>query len=181
MSDVALTNAMARMKEIQRWISERERELERISNGIRIARQDLEKTHSFIRTWHEMAGIPLPRDLEQDEPMASLASPRRPKNPDREFIVDKSLEIIRSHGVPMARRELYESLIRRGVIINGKDPEMVLSTMLWRTKEKIVRLPPYGYWPADEAYPPAHYDPRIDDMIGAAANEPEGGIEADDA
>lgn len=29
---------------------------------------------------------------------------------------------------------------------------MVLSTMLWRTKDKIARLPSFGYWLADIPY-----------------------------
>ncbi len=36
---------------------------------------------------------------------------------------------------------------------------MVLSTMLWRMKDRIVRLPQFGYWIADKEYVPAGYDP----------------------
>jgi hypothetical protein len=96
-------------------------------------------------------------------------------------VVDVALQIIQERGEPMARRELFDELAGRGIVIQGKDPEMVLSTMLWRSKEKIVRLPGHGYWPADRSYPDAHYIPEADDIIGAAANEPEDGIEADDA
>lgn len=41
----------------------------------------------------------------------------------------------------MPRKELFNALAKEGLVIHGKDPEMVLITMLWRESDTIVRLP----------------------------------------
>ena len=53
------------------------------------------------------------------------------------------------------REELFPALIEKGFVIEGNDPHMVLSTMLWRMKDKakIVRLRGGGYWLADRPLP----------------------------
>lgn len=180
MSDIALTNATAREAEIRRDIEQREREIARLTQELQKAQEDLDKTRSFIRTWYEMAGIQPPESSEHVESKGPTSPPRRPKNPDREFVVDKSLEIIRASGAPMPRKPLFDALAEMGIEIKGKDPEMVLSTMLWRSQDRVVRLPNHGYWPADQSYGPAGYSPLFDDIVGVAATEPEGGeIELD--
>jgi hypothetical protein len=60
-------------------------------------------------------------------------------------------------------------LTERGLIIEGADPEMVLSTMLWRSKDRIVRLPKFGYWVAERPYVSAGYVPG--QAIGEDAEE----------
>ncbi len=80
----------------------------------------------------------------------------------------------------MTRTALYEELGRRGIRLFGKDPVMVLSTMLWRSQERIVRLPNHGYWPAERTYEPAGYFPQMDDVLRAASREPEDGVIEDD-
>ena len=68
-------------------------------------------------------------------------------------------EIIVQTGRPMKRTELFNALKARGIHLHGKNPGMVLSTMLWRMRSKIVRLHHYGYWVADQPFPLAGYDP----------------------
>lgn len=53
-------------------------------------------------------------------------------------------------------------LRERGLIIEGAEPETVLSTMLWRMRDaaKIVHLKNVGYWTAEARWPPAHYIPN---------------------
>jgi hypothetical protein len=56
-----------------------------------------------------------------------------------------------------------------GIVISSEtDPEMVLSTMLWRMRDRIARLKTGGYWLAEKAYPEAAYDPQ--DLVEAYHN-----------
>jgi hypothetical protein len=150
----------------------------------RIAKDEIEiaKIDEWIDGWYRFTGATPPRGVVHTEPVSDPTETRkRPKNPDRRFVAEFSAELIREHGVPITRRELFDRLAEAGIEIKGKDPEMVLSTMLWREPEVIVRLPNYGYWPKAVPYLPAQYDPALEDLLGTAANEPEGGEEADDA
>jgi hypothetical protein len=70
------------------------------------------------------------------------------------------LDMIRVHGHPLTRKEIYEGLSQRGILIKGKDPERVLGTMLSREKGLAVHLRGFGYWPSNEKYCPARYDVR---------------------
>ncbi len=107
---------------------------------------------------------------------------KRPKNPKKEDVAAKARELILEHGEPMGRTELFEALSEAGVVIRGSNPEMVLSTMLWRMSSQIVRLQPHGYWPADvpnaevgfdpythsveENVPDTSSDTSLDDLLG---------------
>lgn len=48
----------------------------------------------------------------------------------------------------------------RGLVINGKDPQMVLSTMLWRKRDQVARVNGGGYWLAEVPNEAAGYDPK---------------------
>lgn len=78
-------------------------------------------------------------------------------NMPKEYIAEQCIRIILKNERPMNRSELYESLNKNGIVINGTEPEKVLSTMLWRMRDKVVRLPGFGYWPADLDFPAADY------------------------
>lgn len=134
----------------------------------------------WLSVWYELTGTARPTAAERIK-INPPQRTRRPKNPDRDDVVNQSLQIIREHGTPLPRKELFDALAMRGTVIQGKDPEMVLSTMLWRSQDKIVRLPNHGYWPKDTDYGPANYVAALDDLIGAADPNPEGGELADDA
>ena len=133
----------------------------------------------FIATWYKLAGIQPPRPPEQNKAIDPPPRKRLP-NPPREFVAKAAAEIIHRHGKPMSRKELFDTLAQRGIVIRGKDPEMVLSTMLWREPKTIVRFPQFGYWPAEQPYSPASYHPDLRRLMDPTAKEPEGGVEADD-
>ena len=59
----------------------------------------------------------------------------------------------------MSRDDLFAALTEKGVIIHGKEPPVVLQTMLWRMSDRIIHLKGFGYWSKDQAYEPAAYDP----------------------
>ena len=81
-------------------------------------------------------------------------------NPDRQDVVTAALTYIADARRPLSRKRIHEKLTENGTEIRGKDPLMVLSTMLWRTKDRIIRLPGFGYWPVDRPYPRADYFPE---------------------
>lgn len=179
--DVALQNAIARREALRERIDNIDSEISSLRKARERATSDLDSTNAFVRMWYEMAGVPDPATEQIEIDDVPPPPVRRPKNPDREFVAKVCLEIISAAGQPLGRKTLFDALAERGIHIHGKDPEMVLSTMLWRSQDKIVRLPQHGYWPKDEANPDANYWPEFEDLMGATANEPEDGIEADDA
>lgn len=184
MSDAALEAATARLLELEREISI-QRNLIKDAHG-RLARLENERGNvtAWVDMWHQLAGTqPSPVAAERNMiglPVEEAVKRNRPKNPDREVVANAALEIIQEYGQPLSRHELFEKLTERGIVIEGKDPEMVLSTMLWRSKDKIVRLPPFGYWPKEKAFEEAKYWPDADELVGAAAREPEDGSEIDE-
>jgi hypothetical protein len=183
MADPALNTAQARLANAKTEILDLQKSLERLQARLKGLEDEKNKLTWFIATWHEMAGIQAPAMEEPAENVPVSASRKRPKNPDREHVADVAREIIRERGHPVSRKDLFDALAARGLSIEGKDPEMVLSTMLWRTKDKIVRLPNFGYWLTDEDYTPAEYVQVFGIEIGpnVTAAEPEDGVEADDA
>lgn len=168
MADAALENAMARKAAQEQEIEAILEAMQRLEDRRSAAVADLARTRAFIRTWYEMAGIQQPATEEQKEseaPDPAPASEPKPKNPNRKFVTQKCVEYIREAGKPLMRSELFERLAADGIVIQGKDPEMVLSTMLWRTKDLIRRLKAGGYWPRNDRLPPEHSD-DFEDLIG---------------
>jgi len=178
MPDAALENAMKRYNEIG---------VEIAALGARMAdlKAEQERIAKFIEEWHEFAGVggdtglrkwpeiapagPLPEAFVA----AALSEERKKRttgNPKKEDVVEASREIIRERGEPVSRADLFRALKERGIELRGADPEMVLSTMLWRMRDQIVRLNGGGYWLADRPWELAGYDP-------ARAHEPSPQIE----
>lgn len=82
-------------------------------------------------------------------------------NSTKEEVAAGAYRIIKMRGEPIKRKELYNLLIEDGFIIEGKNPEMILSTMLWRVKDSgLTRLNDAGYWLKNEKYAPANYSPE---------------------
>ncbi|MDD9739151.1 MAG: hypothetical protein RID15_08325 [Marinovum algicola] len=118
------------------------------------ARAELARAERFISEYHAfMSGDTPPESLEEESPEVVTPARKRPRNPPKEKVAELSVEIIRERGEPIPRDDLYEALDERGLHIEGKDPRMVLSTMLWRQPETVVRLKRGGYWPANDPLP----------------------------
>lgn len=140
--------------------------LQRLKDDLRVTQEAITRAEtalSFLEGYTAaLAKIKAP-DTAAGEDKGGTDAPdsprRRVRNPSREEVVDASLAAINEAGVPMSRQQLFQAVTERGIDIQGKNPLMVFSTMLWRTQERIVRLRPYGYWPADKPYPPADYFP----------------------
>jgi len=154
MSDAALETARARLKNAIDEIAKLEADAETIRNRQAQIRAEIDKLNSFIAIWYEMAGQQPPESAElRVNSVDTDARRSRPRNPDRTYVANMAVSIIRDAGRPLSRRELFDQLSQQGISIQGKDPEMVLSTMLWREKNIIQRIPSEGYWPAGETPP----------------------------
>jgi hypothetical protein len=112
--------------------------------------------------------------LEPKVPPVALArSPDdSPKNPDRAVVASRSLELIAAARKPLSRKALFKRLKDEGLEVFGKNPLMVLSTMLWRERDRIIRIPGFGYWPVGKPYPPGHYFPDQTTQLGLTLGEP---------
>lgn len=157
--DMAIKKARANADALKAQIRADEARVQELEAAIKDRRRELRKLERFISTWEVMAGL------------RSQSAGVRPQNPDKREVVARALEIITEAGHPMRRRELLAALDRHGLQIAGKDPEMVLGTMLWRSDE-IVRLKKFGYWPKHLEYAPAVYTPELEPLIGATDDAP---------
>lgn len=168
MTDNAVENAIAILHEMTAKIAEAE---------VRIKewRAKMDRAERFIKDWEEFSGQKVePASTPVVESKPRLHPSGRPKNPLKEEVALAACEILRARGEPMSRDDLFEALTERGVIIHGKNPPVVLQTMLWRVQEVITHLKGHGYWPTKDAYPEADYapippleddDPAVSDLI----------------
>lgn len=181
MSDAALKAATEKLTRLLNDIAEQKSRISAAQSMIARFDKEVADLDHWIATWHKLSGTEQkPTPAERIEIGPATAKRLKPKNPDRELVVDTALEIIRERGEPVNRKDLFDALAMRGLIIRGKDPEMVLSTMLWRSPDKIVRLPPHGYWPKGVDCKPANYYVILDDLLDMTVKEPEGGVEVDE-
>jgi hypothetical protein len=147
MSDKAYENAISRREELAKAINEAQQRIE-------VMRTELRGVDTFLDQWRKFAGVsvspsgPLIDAADAASNVVSKLRRRTRKNSKKEEVADKAREIILSEGRPLSRAELFQRLIEAGLTIEGTDPLMVLSTMLWRMSGQIVRLPE-GYWPTE--------------------------------
>lgn len=155
MSDAALENANARRADAIERLTSLSNEINELVNKHNALRNELTDVEQFIRMWHTMVGIQVPPGMEQREPTKPDKEQRRirPTNPARELVASNCANYIRDVGRPLGRAELLQKLTADDIVINGKDPAMVLSTMLWRSKDVVIRLPKGGYWLAGKPVP----------------------------
>ncbi len=98
---------------------------------------------------------------ERNESTTSVSTPRKTTgNSRKEEVAAVARKIILERGEPIMRDELYGLLTGQGLTIKGRDPYMVLSTMLWRMSNEIVRIEGGGYWPAGVKNEDIGYDPE---------------------
>lgn len=71
----------------------------------------------------------------------------------------------------MNRAALLSELAKQGVLFVGKNPEMNLSTIPWRMRDKFIRIRGHGYWFKDTPYPPIGHEP-----LKPAPGEPSAGL-----
>jgi hypothetical protein len=178
MADRAYENAMARRDELARAINEAQQLIEGM-------RTELRGVDTFLGQWRKFAGVTEPAGV--DPALNDIAKPppwipKRMRNSKKEDVAEAAYEIIKERGEPMTRSDLYDRLIARGMVLNGSDPQMVLSTMLWRMPSRIKRLKKGGYWLADVPFKgggvdPYFADPEFDAATGTVDDSPPEGAE----
>lgn len=146
MSDDAILNAVSKRAELEARIS-------RAEESIRRYKVQAAEISRFIKQWEKFSG----RSADEVQVAKSLQTPQHlrlaemfgdpAKNPKKEEIAKQVVEILEAAGIPLSRADLFKRLQDRGVTLHGANPEMVLSTMLWRTRDafNIIRLKSGGY------------------------------------
>ena len=161
MTDIALSNAEKKRDELRTRMNESSARIQELVTSLEADAHALEGVMNFIKLWHEMAGIAPPADTQPtavpDTPLAKAPKPKKPKNSDKTEVALAAAELIKEAGRPLGRSMLFDKLIAKGFTIEGKDPQMVLSTMLWRMPNIVTRLDGFGYWPTGIPFEPARY------------------------
>jgi hypothetical protein len=158
MADPALENALRKRDELAVQINKAQQQIDEW-------KRELAHTDTFISAWHEFAGTSpeaIPLNSPPRSNVAPVAAKRKSRNNSKkEDVAAEVRRLIEAEGHPVPRVELYKALIENGFVIDGTDPDMVLSTMLWRAGKAagVVRLDKGGYWLAEREYPEARYFP----------------------
>jgi hypothetical protein len=128
-------------------------------------KREIARIDQFVADWHRFAGVE-PETAPQAPAAKAVPKPRAVKNSTKEEVAKLTREMIEAHGAPINRAALLAMLRERGLVIEGGEPETVLSTMLWRmgAAAQIVHLKGVGYWTSEkdwEIYQAApHGEPR---------------------
>lgn len=141
MSDAALQNALNRRGALVERINVMQQQLEALARELRLVDE-------FVARWHTFAS------LDDEEPLTPVDAPvdksdsvrRRPVNPPRDEVGDVVEALLTEWGKPASRAQLFAELPSHGITIQGTNPEMVFSTMLWRMADRFERIKGRGYW-----------------------------------
>lgn len=167
MSDQALENAKNKREQLVTRRTELEIELTAL-------RADLADADDFIANWYRYAGVQPVENANISGTVSILsASPMSPTpkkvltNSKKEDVAAEVRRMIEAKGEPILRKDLLPALIAKGFKIEGSDPDMVLSTMLWRAGDSagVIRLKKGGYWMKEAPWPAAGYSPSLADMF----------------
>jgi uncharacterized coiled-coil DUF342 family protein len=151
-TDIAIKNAVERHDSLAKQINELNQQLED-------ARRELAKVAQFISLWKEFSGeaveapsiAPIRNRIRIIRKVGEAVE--KPVNPSKERIGEVLEAFLKKLQRPASRRELQAHLREVGIHLQGTDPDMVLSTMLWRMQGKFKRHPPHGYWLTDVPLP----------------------------
>jgi hypothetical protein len=186
MADQALENAKNKREQLLSRREELAKELVALD-------KELAEAEDFIYQWHKFAGVEPAENLNiagtpvaSSHPIRGETAKKATANSKKEDVAAEVRKIIEEAGAPVLRKNLMPTLLERGYIIKGTDPDMVLSTMLWRAGEDagVVRLKKGGYWLKEREWRPAGYFPdqiqrltetldasgTFDDLLGDSAN-----------
>lgn len=168
MTDVAIRNA------------ERERDALAAKVNAAVAqieewKREIGRIDQFVADWHRFAGTSPEATVEAS--VNTATKPRALKNSTKEQVAKMTRELIEVHGAPIQRSALLNLLRERGLVIDGAEPETVLSTMLWRMSKPahIIHIKGVGYWTSEKDWGNHKSfdgdDQRDPDLIHDAARE----------
>lgn len=165
MTDAAIANAHNRRGSLAAQINALQQQLEAL-------RRELAVVDEFISRWHTFAQLDegdslIPSEQAVDKPVEKEKR-IRPTNPSREAVGDVVEALLREWQRPASRARLFEELPNHGIDIQGTNPEMVFSTMLWRLQNRFERIPKRGYWLKGEPIPgdPTPLATDLDELLG---------------
>lgn len=166
MTDKAVENAKRKREELAERVNRAQQELDE-------CRPLLARIEQFLNDYEAFAAGEIP----EESSVSKIASPSKTtirRNSPKEEVAKHARMLIEEAGRPIARESLHRMLLARGLIIEGNDPEGVMSTMLWRTKADagVIHLRNVGYWLKEKPWEAAHYDPDIDEIMGAEDDPP---------
>lgn len=167
MSDNAIRTALSKRAEVEDRIRKLERRIKR-------EKEQIIEINKFIQQWEKFSGravssVVEPNALNEKGDFAATVGNSQvrmvPVNPRKEEVAEIAKQVLISAGKPLSRNELFKLLTAKGLTIHGSNPEMVLSTMLWRTRDtsNIVRLKSGGYCLKENASPEDADDSDQDD------------------
>lgn len=154
--DSAVFNAMKRREELREELGEVERFLKLYNK--------FKTSASPVQTALELHGVNIERDGEQTESgepqveEVTVAAPPR-RGWTREMLRPQIRSTILAAGRPLTRTAILKALDERDIPVGGSDRSKNMGTILWRLNGDFVSLEGFGYWPRNEPYPPAGYDP----------------------
>jgi hypothetical protein len=137
-------------------------EINALQARIEQKRKELDRVKAFISDYELFSsGEPeLEFGATELRPPPPAPPPKKHVNPDKEVVGDVVERVLRVNMGPMSRDALFREVARAGLDIQGKDPLMVFSTMLWRMPKRFVRLGgKTGYWLTQEPCPAVNYVP----------------------
>ena len=155
MSDAAYQNAKARRDALA---AEKNALLQRVEDADRA----LARVDQFLKDWEVFASGSEHIETIVSKPVAfkiAVNPSARPKNPPKEEVGRLVYDYLDQKGEPASRRQIFAHLQACNVNLEGTDPQMVLSTMLWRLKSNFYRIPGRGYWIVGRPVP----EPREND------------------
>lgn len=159
MTRIDLKSAKLLKKNIESMIVAREREL-----------KELLKQYNEIV--HLIDGFPHLNVNNGDKSEQKEIKAKTKSNSDKREVAAGAYKLVKMRGKPIKRDELYDLLIAQGYVIEGKNPQMILSTMLWRVKDSgLIRLNGGGYWIKDQRYAPADYYPQVKTLKSNNSNQ----------
>ncbi len=140
MADPAIIAALQKRKEIEERIAKTE-------TRIKGFKAQLSEIAAFISQWEKFSGMAAP-DISEGNLSQNETDSGPQGNSSKEDVAKAAREILSASEAALPRGELFKRLVDKGLHIAGKNPEMVLSTMLWRAGKDvgIVRLKSGGYW-----------------------------------
>lgn len=161
MADKAVRNAYAQRQKL-------EAEMDALALQIEVLRTEIVGIDRFIDDWHNFSGTPRPRVDDATaltrtarDPRAVFMGEAKALNPRKAEIRRAVREIIEAKGAPISRDDLWAALQARGMEFFGASQKGVLLTALWRSRDSFVRLDRWGYWLAEQPWPPAGYSPAL--------------------
>lgn len=146
MPDEAILNALAKKAELEIRITKSEEVIKR-------SRAQIIEISRFIKQWEKFSGRSADGLQEHKllngnkDYVLGQSVEKAATNPKKEVVAERVVSILEESGHSMSRAELFRALQEGGIHLQGANAEMVLSTMLWRTRDafNIIRLKSGGY------------------------------------